>query len=129
MAALQVALEIMSGVASAGLAAPAFAAVSVTDANGVLVSLDPHNFLFVVIANPAGAPEQMTNRLNTPRGDGFFLFSLFRLSGRVSDVWAAGDYLVGLQVASPVGNAQTVGILHVPVASAAPGPLPETTSA
>jgi len=115
MASLQVSAIFVPGVASAGSAGVAFAAVSVTDENGVPVSgQGESNFRFAVIANPGGEPEPMTIRLNTERGDGFYLASLFRRSGHISDTWDAGDYLVGIQVSVSGSRGQTVGILHVP---------------
>jgi hypothetical protein len=115
MASLQVSTTIVTGAASPGSAGPAFAAVSVTDENGVPVSgQSDDKFRFAVIANPGGEPEPMTHRLNTERGDGFYLASLFRRFGQVSDTWEAGDYLVGIQVDISGRRGQTVAILHIP---------------
>lgn len=115
MASLQVSTTIVTGGASPGSAGPAFAAVSVTDENGVPVSgQSDDKFRFTVIANPGGEPEPMKHRLNRERGDGFYLASLFRRSGQLSDTWAAGDYLVGVQVNTPDRRGQTVAILHIP---------------
>src|SRR5262245_30076379 len=98
MASLQVSTTIVTGAASPGSAGPAFAAVSVTDENGVPVSgQSDDKFRFAVIANPGGEPEPMTHRLNTERGDGFYLASLFRRSGHPSDPWEAGAYMFGGQ--------------------------------
>jgi hypothetical protein len=116
MANLQVSTMFVSGAASAGSAGVAFAAVSVTDENGFPVSGQAdHNFRFAVIANPGGEPELMTHRLNRERGDGFYLASLFRRSGQLTDTWDAGHYLVGIQVNASDRCGQTVGILHIPV--------------
>src|SRR5215471_16280543 len=115
MPSLQISTTIVTGVASPGSAGPAFAAVSVTDENGVPVSgQSDDKFRFAVIANPGGEPEPMTHRLNTERGDGFYLASLFRRFGQVSDTWEAGDYLVGIQVDISGRRGQTVAILHIP---------------
>jgi len=115
MASLQVSTTIVTGVASPGLAGPAFAAVSVTDENGVPVSgQSDDKFRFTVIANPGGEPEPMTHRLNRERGDGFYLASLFRRSGQLSDTWAAGDYLAGVQVNISGSCGQTLATLHIP---------------
>jgi hypothetical protein len=121
MASLQVSATIVTGAASPGSAGPAFAAVSVTDENGVPVSgQSDDNFRFTVIANPGGEPEPMTHRLNTERGDGFYLASLFRRSGQLSDTWAAGDYLTGVQVNISSRRGQTVATLHIPPFGQAP---------
>jgi hypothetical protein len=128
MAALQVSAEIVAGVASPGLAGPAFAAVSVTNLDGAPLSLDENKFRFTVIATPGGVPEAMTHRLNTPRDDGFHLFSLFPRTGHISERWGAGDYLVGIQVNDPSGRGQTLGVLHVPPRSVSEEPAEQGTA-
>jgi len=118
MASLQVSTTIVTGAASPGSAGVAFAAVSGTDENGVPVAgLADDKFRFTVIANPGGEPEPMTHRLNRERGDGFYLASLFRRSGHLSDTWEAGDYMVGVQVNISGSGGQTVATLHIPRSS------------
>jgi hypothetical protein len=63
-------------------------------------------------------PEAMTHLLNSPRDDGFYFFSLFPRTGDISERWARGDYLVGVQVNDPSGRGQDLGLLQVPAPGA-----------
>lgn len=111
---LQVEATIGTGVATAGLAGPAFASVSVVDSTGAPLNLQEHEFRFAVIASPRGMLEPMTHRLNTPRDDGFHFFTLFPRTGDISERWSAGEYLIGIRVSTASGQGQTVGLLRVP---------------
>jgi hypothetical protein len=121
MAALRVSAVMINDEQVAGSAGPVFGAVSVTNENGVPVpGMSEDNFRFAVISTPQGVPEPLTIRLNTERGDGFYLASVFPRSGHITDRFEdAGDYMVGVQVHTSTDQGQTVAILHIPI-----GPSP-----
>jgi hypothetical protein len=92
-------VQFITGVAFAGTSGPAFAAVSVTDPDGVpILDLQRMNFKFSVIVTTGGVPEPMAHALNTPRDDGFYMFSIFKGTGRPTELWFAGEYLAGVQL-------------------------------
>ena len=129
MSSLQVALQFITGVAIEGTSGPAFAAVSVTDSDGVpVLDLQRSNFQFAVIATSGGYPEPMAHAMNTARDDGFYMFSIFKGRGSPSELWFRGELLVGVQVKdAPAGRGQAVGVLEVrarPVREHAPAGEP-----
>ncbi len=126
MSSLQVSVQFITGVAFAGTSGPAFAAVSVTDPDGVpILDLQRMNFKFSVIVTTGGVPEPMAHALNTPRDDGFYMFSIFKGTGRPTELWFAGEYLAGVQLQNvAAGHGQALGVLQVrprPVSALAPG--------
>jgi hypothetical protein len=114
MGAFIISVELVTGGAGAGSEGPALAAVSLTDANGVPVSLSQDKFKFAIIADPTGQPDAMTGVLNAPASDGFHSFSLFPGAAGTNKRWGGGDYLISIQVTDTAGRAQTVGSVNSP---------------
>jgi hypothetical protein len=114
MGALTIVAEFVTGGAIDGSSGPALAAVSLTNLDGVPVSLGEDKFTFRILADPTGQPDSMQHFLNAPATDGFHTFSLFPGAAGTKKRWGTGDYLVGIQVIDTSGRAQTVGAVHVP---------------
>src|SRR6478735_4073152 len=112
MALLMLQAVVSTGAASEGSRGPAFAALSITDAQGVPQNtLDESNLQVFVIVDPGGEPESMTLFINPPIDRGCYRLSLFAGDGNVN--WEKGDYLLGFAAKTAQDAGQTVALLTV----------------